>query len=112
MADEFVELFERAFVEEQVDAFARAEFSLLVFALAAFGATACFGFDVELAKLFEAVSVFAVAGHSRTPKLEFWDSEKSRRGRNREPSFLYRLENVISFFIKVLRFFLIVHCTD
>ena len=48
-----------------VDAFARAELALLVFALAAFGAAACFGFGVELAQLFEAIMVFAVGGHRR-----------------------------------------------
>ncbi len=67
VADEFVELFERAFIEQQVDAFAGAELALLVFALAALGAAASFGFAVELAELFEAVVVFAVgrSGHRR-----------------------------------------------
>ena len=62
VADEFVELFERAFIEQQVDAFAGAELALLVFALAALGAAAGFGFAIELAKLIEAVVVLAVGG--------------------------------------------------
>ena len=48
VADEFVELFEGAFVEQQVDAFAGAELALLVFALAALGAAAGFGFALSL----------------------------------------------------------------
>jgi hypothetical protein len=36
---------------------------LFVLAFAAFGAATCFGFGVELAKLLEAVSVFAMARH-------------------------------------------------
>jgi len=62
MADEFVELLEGALVEEQVDALARAEFSLLVLAFAAFGAAARFGFGAQLAKLFEAVGPLAERG--------------------------------------------------
>ena len=44
VADEFVELLEGAFVEQQVDAFAGAELAFLVLALAALGAAAGFGF--------------------------------------------------------------------
>ena len=65
MADKFVELFEGAFIEQQVDAFAGAELALLVFALAALGAAASFGFGVELAELFEAVVMLAMSGHGR-----------------------------------------------
>ena len=65
VADEFVELFEGAFVEQQIHAFAGAELALFVFALAALGAAARFGFGVELTKLFEAVVVFAMGGHGR-----------------------------------------------
>ena len=52
-------------IEQQVDAFAGAEFGLLVFALAALGSAAGFSFAVELAKLFEAVVVLAVGGQGR-----------------------------------------------
>jgi hypothetical protein len=38
---------------------------LLVFALAAFGAAAGFGFGVALAEFFEAVVVFTMGGHGR-----------------------------------------------
>ena len=65
VADEFVELFEGAFVEQQVHAFAGAELALFVLALAAFGAAAGFGFGVELAELLEAIVVFAMGGHRR-----------------------------------------------
>ena len=44
MADKFVELFESVFVEEKIDALAGGEFAGFVFALAAFGAAARFGF--------------------------------------------------------------------
>ena len=44
MADKFVEFFESAFVQQKMDALARGEFAGFVFALAAFGAAACFGF--------------------------------------------------------------------
>ena len=43
VADEFVELFEGVFVEEEVDAFARGELAGFVFAFAAFGAASGFG---------------------------------------------------------------------
>src|ERR1700735_2789978 len=52
VADKLVELFEGAFVEQQVNAFARAEFSLLVLAFATLGSAARFSFSVELAQLF------------------------------------------------------------
>src|ERR1700733_14962285 len=65
VADEFFELFEGAFIEQQLDAFAGAELALFVFALATFGAAAGFCFGVELAKLFEAVVVFTMSGHGR-----------------------------------------------
>jgi hypothetical protein len=65
MPNEFVELFEAAFIEQQVHAFAGAELALFVLALAAFGAAARFSFSVELAELFEAVVMFAVRGHGR-----------------------------------------------
>ena len=55
MANKLVELFERAFVEQQVDAFARAELALLVLAFAALCSAALFGFGVELAQLLDAV---------------------------------------------------------
>jgi hypothetical protein len=63
VADEFVEFFEGAFIEQQLHAFAGAELALFVFALPAFGAAARFSFGVELAKLFEAVVVFTMSGH-------------------------------------------------
>ena len=65
VADEFVEFFEGAFIEQQVDAFAGAELALLVFALAAFGAAAGFGFGVEFAKLLEPIVMFAMGRHGR-----------------------------------------------
>ena len=67
MPDEFIEFFERAFVEQQINAFAGAELALLVFALAALGSAAGFGLAVKLAELVEAVVVLAVgwSGHRR-----------------------------------------------
>ena len=62
VADEFVQLFESALIEQQVDAFARAQLALLVLALAAFGAAACFGLGVKLAEFFQTVVVLAVFG--------------------------------------------------
>ncbi len=47
MANEFVELLERAFIEQQVNSFARGELARLVLAFAAFGAAAGFRFRVE-----------------------------------------------------------------
>ena len=60
VADKFVELFEGALVQKQVDPFARAELAFLVLAFAAFGAATLFGFGVAAAKLFEAVEMFAM----------------------------------------------------
>src|SRR5580704_757200 len=60
MANKLVELFERAFVEQQVDAFACAELALLVLAFAALCSAALFGFSVELAQLLDAVVTLAV----------------------------------------------------
>jgi hypothetical protein len=62
MADEFVELFECAFVEEEVDAFARGEFAGFVFALATFGAATRFSFRAEAAKVVHAVFVLCGSG--------------------------------------------------
>ena len=58
--DEFVELLEGAFIEQQVHPLARAELAFFVLAFAAFWAAAFFGFGVAAAKLFEAVEMFAV----------------------------------------------------
>jgi hypothetical protein len=75
VADEFIEFFEGAFVEQQVNPFPGAEFALLVLALTALGATAGFGFAVEFAKLVEAVVVLAVGGggHGRVSEVERHD---------------------------------------
>ena len=51
MRDEFVELFKRAFVEQQRDAFARRKLPGLVLALAAFRAAAGFRFGAAAAQL-------------------------------------------------------------
>ena len=56
MTDEFVELFKRAFVEEQVDALARRQLAGLVFALAALGTASGFGFRVQAAQFRGRVS--------------------------------------------------------
>jgi hypothetical protein len=58
MANEFVELFERTFVEEKVDAFARRELSGFVFAFSAFGTATRFGFGAEAAEIVHPVFVF------------------------------------------------------
>ena len=52
--DEFVQLLERAFIEQQIDALARAELARFVFAFAALRSAAFFGFRVSLAKLVAA----------------------------------------------------------
>ena len=59
VADEFVDFFEGAFVEQEVDAFAGGELAFFVLALAAFCAASCFGGGVAAAEFFEAV------GHKR-----------------------------------------------
>jgi hypothetical protein len=65
VADELVELFEGALIEEQVDALAGAELALLVFALATLGTAARFGFVAAPAKFGEAIVLFRVfdVGH-------------------------------------------------
>jgi hypothetical protein len=72
VADEFIEFFEGAFVEQQVNAFSRAELALLVFALAALGTATGFGFAVEFAKFVETIVVLAVGGgcHGRGSTME------------------------------------------
>ena len=62
VADELVEFLEGAFVEQQVDALARAELAFLVLALAALRAAAGFGFGVALAELFEPAVAFRILG--------------------------------------------------
>ena len=69
MADEFVELFERAFVEQQVNAFARAEFALLVFALAALGSATSLGFASSQHRLTGYRRALAAAGIDYDPGL-------------------------------------------
>jgi hypothetical protein len=59
VADEFVELLEGAFVEEQVDAFAGGELSFFVLACAAFFASSILSVGVAAAEFVEAV------GHKR-----------------------------------------------
>ena len=53
--DELVDLFERAFVEKEFDAFARGEFAFAVLAFAAFGAPAFFSGGVTAAEFFETI---------------------------------------------------------
>ena len=69
MADEFVELFEGAFIEEQVNAFAGAELALLVLAFTALCSAARFGFGVQLAQLFQAVVMSAMFSHGNAAVL-------------------------------------------
>ena len=52
VGDKFVELFKRAFIEQQRDAFARRQLAGLVLALAAFRAAAGFRFGAAAAQLF------------------------------------------------------------
>jgi len=53
--DEFVELFEGAFVEEEFDAFAGGEFTFAVAAFAALGSASFFGGGVTAPEFFEAI---------------------------------------------------------
>ena len=76
VADKFVELFEGAFVEEEIDALARGEFAGFVFALAAFGAAARFGFGAEAAEVVHAVFVFC----GGEPQPGDFVSDKRRSG--------------------------------
>ncbi len=69
MADKFVELFEGAFVEQQINAFSRAKLALLVLAFPALGPSASFGFGVEFTELFNAVAMFAVVQSPRARRL-------------------------------------------
>ncbi len=55
MTDKFVEFFKGAFVQQQMDAFARGELAGFVFAFAAFRAAPRFGFRGLAAELFHAV---------------------------------------------------------
>src|SRR5262249_2646416 len=55
MADKFVELFEGAFVEQQIDALACSQLAGLVLALAALRATASFGFGGTAAQFFKRI---------------------------------------------------------
>ena len=59
MANELIELLKGALVEEEVDAFARGEFSLFVLAVTALGTSSSFGVGVAAAEFVEAV------GHKR-----------------------------------------------
>ena len=58
--DEFVELLERAFVEQQRHAFPRREFAGFVFALAALRAAACFRLGAAAAQLVQGITMFGV----------------------------------------------------
>ena len=62
VADEFVELFKRALVEQQMDALARGQLAGLVFALAALGAAASLGFRFQATQLLRAVIGFGGFG--------------------------------------------------
>ena len=68
--DKLVEFLEAALIEKQIDPLARAELSFLVLARIALGAAACFGFEVALAKFFEAVGMVAVGGHEQATGRE------------------------------------------
>ena len=59
VTDKFVQLLERAFVQQEVNALARREFTGFVFALAALGPAARFSFLGNTAKLFHAVAMLA-----------------------------------------------------
>jgi hypothetical protein len=67
VAYKFIEFFESAFIEKQINAFTSAELALLVLALAALGAAAGLGFRVQFAELFEAIVVLAVGRHRGNP---------------------------------------------
>jgi hypothetical protein len=100
VADEFVELFEGAFVEEELDALAGAEFSFFVLALAAFGAAASFGFRGALAKLFETIAILGGSGHRESAPEKA--RTKLRFARN---AILYRLEIFLAFvFMELAKF--------
>ena len=57
VADKFVQLFERPFIEEQIYSFARGKLAGFVFALASFGTAAGLGFRGLAAEFFHAVVV-------------------------------------------------------
>ena len=59
VADQLVDFLKRAFVEQQIDALARGEFSFLVLPRAAFLAASGFGDGVAAAQFVEAI------GHKR-----------------------------------------------
>ena len=63
--DEFVELLERAFIEQQRDALARRELSGLVLALAAFRAAAGFRFGAAAAQFVEWIGGMFFKSHGR-----------------------------------------------
>jgi hypothetical protein len=62
MADEFVQFFESALIEKQVDTLTRTQLALLVLAGAAFRAAPCFGLGIKVAEFFQTVVVLAVFG--------------------------------------------------
>ena len=55
VADEFIELFESAFVEKEVDTFAGGEFSFLVLASFTFFSTSRFGVGVAAVEFGQAI---------------------------------------------------------
>jgi hypothetical protein len=102
VADKFVEFFEGAFVQKQIDAFAGAELALFVLAFAALRAAARFGFRVSFAEFFEAIVMLARRGHranSGKSKMEIRKSFGPRAGAiaiflTATHGFMLRLENV------------------
>src|SRR6185437_9626405 len=80
--DEFVELLEGVFVEEQFDALARAELSFFVLALAAFGAAACFGFGASMREFVERIGGMFFRSHGRRASVPQRDEGSKRASGN------------------------------
>ena len=65
MADQFVHLFEAAFIEQQIDALTRRELAFRVLPLHALGAAARFGIGMTAPNLGQSVSGDSVRGHTK-----------------------------------------------
>jgi hypothetical protein len=65
MAHELIQLFERAFIQEEIDSFARGEFSGFVFAFASLRPAAGFGFFAAAAQFLNTALLGACGSDRR-----------------------------------------------
>src|SRR6185437_3928528 len=77
--DEFVELLERIFIEEQLDALACVELSFFVLTFAPFCAAACFGLGATVREFVERIRGMFFRSHGRRASVPQRD-EGGKRG--------------------------------